>query len=1218
MNSFPDIEWTQFLQCCTGDPRQQFEDMTRRLFIAEFLDGKGLPQSETSHPGIEVDPILEPAHEDGAPRKRISFQSKFFDNSVGYGKIKESAIQAAKHYKGELDLIYLFCNLTINPRRSSTYQDTVKLLNEAGIQLKPISGKQILDLVLKHEKLARYYFLPRERTYTISGQIHTTIIPDPIEEDIRVVEELPGSSSSTYHRLLEEKITFCKSLILDLNLMQLKAELNCLHDVENETVIYYRCLMNIHEGNLKKAEIYKNKLNGSYRFDAEWLYAFVQNPRDIGYQEILAHSNESQVILIDELLNKQLFNNVVTIYEDVRSFEIDDSLKKAFTFSYAIALFNLHQINESREELKKLYENYKVPAYRFFYLCADLQIRNTEFGFGSKEKAIELESCLRDLKEISSQVEHLYRNNEQLVGMLEILTYYNLSYKDEAFIELADRAYANYSDPVKKDSHIICYLGLCHEVVNEFEKAIEIYSNSKCDQDEIIIYRLGACLLRLNRNEEAYDRLNNCKYDNPAIVGVKLAAEYRLGQRDYKEKLTNAVTKYGTSLNDLIPIAFYVEDIEVFNYYVKPAIADQMAKNISDLNEIQKTSLLLILVRNRQLSLILKIIKSDFDLKNVDGYIVHQLYDILLRIINDENKNKKHSFIPSSDLTLVENIANVFIESDAYTDRFLHIRLGCYSAQERHFAMLQDSKRLYNLTGDLGVARNIVALLYSQNEKRLEEYEPYLTDLSHSDVPAHAIAVCSGAMRLGNSEMAERFAYKALYLLNGEDNYEIYKNYFAYISGFVLKRQDHNSSNHVSDNMVVELRDNFNPESIRTVCLDSESDFYDDDNHSLGIEHLKLGDANYTKIVRASIGQIVKVFGRHYKIVNFMPRSVYAFRYINKKIQEHPDEFDGIVYLISTKEPQQMIEEMKKHTDHISQIKHLLACYHFEEFEFGIPIEMLCNGDYSRYIDALRMLLYEPDQALYAGIAEIEEEIIGPYVPTLSTLVLLCQIGHMKLLNALRDTMKVIIPESYIEFFEEMFSNSMRMMDISPGKIVNGENNELVIIENDQHIPEMWEEILEWCQQCKCESITTEERASFSFAGQMTGDQVIAAMNLNKIQLDALILSQKREATYISDDLFMRKIATWAGIKNNNFTFLLYFLNDMDLAANITLELSKTNYTYTPIFTAGLQNSQEVIKNLLSGERKMKLYGPIIDNIRNVFLQEIGFNNKNTTSNLNE
>lgn len=165
MYSRSDLSWTQFLQCCTGDPRLQFEEMTRRLFSAKYLKREELPRSETSHPGIEVAPILEPVREDGAPQKRISFQSKFFDKRVSYRQIKKSAEIAAKHFKGQLDTIYLFCNLMVNPSRSSTYKDTVRLLRDADIELIPISDTALLDLLFEYDDIACYYFLPRMRTY---------------------------------------------------------------------------------------------------------------------------------------------------------------------------------------------------------------------------------------------------------------------------------------------------------------------------------------------------------------------------------------------------------------------------------------------------------------------------------------------------------------------------------------------------------------------------------------------------------------------------------------------------------------------------------------------------------------------------------------------------------------------------------------------------------------------------------------------------------------------------------------------------------------------------------------------------------------------------------------------------------------------------------------------------------------------------------------------
>ena len=280
-----------------------------------------------------------------------------------------------------------------------------------------------------------------------------------------------------------------------------------------------------------------------------------------------------------------------------------------------------------------------------------------------------------------------------------------------------------------------------------------------------------------------------------------------------------------------------------------------------------------------------------------------------------------------------------------------------------------------------------------------------------------------------------------------------------------------------------------------------------------------------------------------------------------------------------------MIDEIKKYSDQTEQIKHLLACYHFEVIESGLPIEMICNGDYSRYIDVVRMLLYGENQALYAGLAEPVEELKGPYVPALSTLVLLSLLGQSSLLDTLRDKVGVIIPESYIEFFEDLFDNSIRMMGVSPGTLHNGGDGNLVIVESNKHVPEMWEEILTWCRTCDKKTITYDERAGFVFSEDVTGDYLISAMNMNRIQLDALILAKELNIVYLCDDLFMRKVATWAGIRNNNFTFLLDFLPDKEYAMEITIELSKTNYIYTPIYSAG-QKSQEVIQNLMVGKRK--------------------------------
>jgi hypothetical protein len=66
--AFPNITWPRFNDC-NEDASTAFEDMCRRIFIAEFLKGPKTPHANPNNPGIEVMPILEPARDDGQPQK---------------------------------------------------------------------------------------------------------------------------------------------------------------------------------------------------------------------------------------------------------------------------------------------------------------------------------------------------------------------------------------------------------------------------------------------------------------------------------------------------------------------------------------------------------------------------------------------------------------------------------------------------------------------------------------------------------------------------------------------------------------------------------------------------------------------------------------------------------------------------------------------------------------------------------------------------------------------------------------------------------------------------------------------------------------------------------------------------------------------------------------------------------------------------------------------
>lgn len=151
------ITWEQFVTNNNDarGVRYKFEDLSRQLFTYEFLSHNNVCKyvhSNPNNPGIESEPILDEVN-----NRYIGYQAKFFDNDVDYNQIKESAQKAVRHYKGRLDLIYLFCNKALTTT-CDNYKKIEKLLNDAGIGLQPITDTTILDLVRKYPLLGKYYF----------------------------------------------------------------------------------------------------------------------------------------------------------------------------------------------------------------------------------------------------------------------------------------------------------------------------------------------------------------------------------------------------------------------------------------------------------------------------------------------------------------------------------------------------------------------------------------------------------------------------------------------------------------------------------------------------------------------------------------------------------------------------------------------------------------------------------------------------------------------------------------------------------------------------------------------------------------------------------------------------------------------------------------------------------------------------------------------------
>lgn len=135
--------------------RYKFEDLCRQLFMNEFLSENKICRyihSNPNNPGIEADPVF-----DETSKRWIGYQVKFFENSVDYKKILDSAEETVKYYGKKVDHVYLYCNKSITVT-APNYQKAVNVLSTENISLEPITNNTILDLVRKYPYLGTYYF----------------------------------------------------------------------------------------------------------------------------------------------------------------------------------------------------------------------------------------------------------------------------------------------------------------------------------------------------------------------------------------------------------------------------------------------------------------------------------------------------------------------------------------------------------------------------------------------------------------------------------------------------------------------------------------------------------------------------------------------------------------------------------------------------------------------------------------------------------------------------------------------------------------------------------------------------------------------------------------------------------------------------------------------------------------------------------------------------
>ena len=390
------------------------------------------------------------------------------------------------------------------------------------------------------------------------------------------------------------------------------------------------------------------------------------------------------------------------------------------------------------------------------------------------------------------------------------------------------------------------------------------------------------------------------------------------------------------------------------------------------------------------------------------------------------------------------------------------------------------------------------------------------------------------------------------------------------------------------------------------ICLDSEMDFSDSYNRSMEVEHITPQNTDYTKLLGSGLGQERNFREKKYRIDQIMPRSLYGLHYVFRKAQEKPEEFDGVLWMFDTADAEELIRRLREMDEERSEhVKSLLDSYHFQGNQLGLPVDSIVSGDYDRYIGALQYCLYAKDEAFYAGQPILEDESGQKYVPALSTLVLVALLNRFDVLDAVKED--IIIPESYIVFLKERYERSYTNEPESRSTLFFVEGKP-VIQKADIEIAEVWERILDFCNEVCNMGVTNDERIALEITEGFSAERLISGFRLSYIHLDSLTIAIRENATYLCDDLFFRKVASGMNLRNINLVSIVEHYIDTEVVTEFILELSKTNYIYLPLLAKDDEQAHELIRNLMDGEKKRTYYTMIINRLqmmREQFLRDL-------------
>ena len=642
-------------------------------------------------------------------------------------------------------------------------------------------------------------------TYIIKSETN-----QPSTENVDAIGSLHNQLVNKY---FDEKIIGCRNDIFQTNFYDLKAKLEeiktnegLLPKEDKKAFVFYAYLLAVAIDDNEKIDIYKPQVSERYLSQVEAI-DHCELSKDICFNDYRGLYAETKVIIINLLFGFQNFDRIIEFYNESTASltpSVFSNIKPLDSLEYLAGLsyFNKHEYHKACHMLAELSDRNYAPRYDAFFLMADIY-RNIEqiilgtFKDTSESCANTIKDDVRKLEIIRDKNPRIFDGNDTLIAAtkIQIILATDKTNEDELL-----RVYNGLSEGLKNNPVILNLVAQFYRNNEEYQKAIDIYQKIDWKHSENIGELYLYVLLLAGRYEDVVNSYNSIdeeiRNNNVRDTSFMLSALQHIDYVRFKDQLKKQLVKTMSDgdYDDFIVFLFCVEDEQTYADIVVPFIEQNFDGFLNYSNrkssispektdiERNKEILLTLCIQFNQFNLALRISERITNLKQISIYSLEEIYRSLffklrsIENIPERNQNVAHD----DDLHLIEDIVDEFIKEDAYLKYFYQLKTMCCQQLGKEVSAEYYSKELFKIAPDQDLAANIIQFLYSRGEQKAEQYEVYISCLKSSTKPHHMMALAFAYRILGRTDDAEYSAYKAIYYLNGSDDYSIYGSYFAF------------------------------------------------------------------------------------------------------------------------------------------------------------------------------------------------------------------------------------------------------------------------------------------------------------------------------------------------------------------------------------------------------------------------------------------------------